>query len=387
MLTTRSIHLAIALMATTSIASVTVAEDVVTLENRTAPTRRGALLEQARDKITRIYQDLEKNQPEQALLRIDELGPVLPDGERLVLQGRALLQLGNHRQARKRLVDAVKNRPQYGEYHYWLGIAYQAGSAHTLAIESFRQANLKGLDSADLHVAWANSLAATEDVLRGIRRERFAPEDATDYRPGTILRDGMLVDCVYPADHEWVIAPRASAIFHAEKASQVDPDHGRGWLTAGQVWARAGFHAVAVERFQSAAALVNGDDLAQCHHLWAESLYAMGEFDRYVEHAKQSVRAAQREPLLCLADAYDRAAKGHALLGQSVESINCLKFACELKPTVQRHLLLADALMQSARHDEAAVKLKAALKLDPTRKEKRLIRNRLMQTMQVSHAG
>ncbi len=378
---------AVCTMAAPARADDSVTQDAPALEKRATPSRRGALLERARSQIARVYDDLEQNQPQQALLRIDELGPLLPDGERLVLKGRALLQLGNARQARKHLIEAVQNRPQYGEYHYWLGMAYQAGSAHSLAIESFRQANLKGLESAELHVAWAQSLAATEDVLRGIRRERFEPEEAEGFQPGTILRDGMLVDCVYPDDHEWVMAPRASALFHAEKATQVDPEHGPAWLMAGQVWARAGFHAVAVERFQSAAALVGGDDVARCHHLWAESLYAMGDFEKFVEHAKQSVRASAREPALCLAEAYDRAAKGHAMLGRSVESINCLKFACELKPTVQRHLQLADALMQSARHDEATVKLKAALKLEPTRKEKRLIRSRLLQTMRLSHAG
>lgn len=348
---------------------------------------RGALLERTRRKIQSVYDLIDAGEPQKAVTRIEQLGAIIPDAERLYLYGRALLDMGDYMKARTKLRSAIRRRPRCGEFYYWLGISYQRTGSHALAASSFNKASLKGLETAALHEAWATSLMATVDVLGDISRKKFDLPAEPWQVHGAIDRDGVLVTCVDPETNEWVIAPRDSALFHAQQATALDTHRGTAWLVAGEAWAKAGFHDIAAMRFARAAGLLEGADLSKCHQLWAESLYAAADYDGFIEHAKQSIKTSPDGPGFDLADAYDRAATGHALIGETNKQVNCLKFAVELDPSVERQLKLADALLATERSDEASVRLQDALTMHPSRAEKREIKRRLVRVAQLTMPG
>lgn len=348
---------------------------------------RGALLEKTRLKIQSVYDYIDAGEPAKAIARIEQLGSIIPDAERLYLHGRALLELGEHVKARTKFRGAIKRRPRCGEFYFWLGMSYQMTGSHALAASSFYKANLKGLDSSALHEAWATSLMATVDVLGDIKRKQFELPAEPWQVHGGIDRDGVLVTCVDPENNEWVIAPRDSALFHAQQAATLDERRGTAWLIAGEAWAKAGFHDVASLRFMRAVELLEGAELSRCHQLWAESLYAAADYDGFVEHAKKSVKTSPNGPGFDLAEAYDRAAAGHALIGETDKQVNCLKFAVELEPNVERQLKLADALLATERSDEATLRLRDAMAMNPSRAEKRQIKRRLVRVTQLTMPG
>ena len=252
---------------------------------------------------------------------------------------------------------------------------------------AFEKAALKGLETSTLHEAWAASLLETEDVLGEIRRTAFEMPAESWHVPGGLSRDGVLVHCVDPDRNEWVMAPRTSAIYHAQRATELDEESGTAWLVAGDVWARAGFHDVAALRYHRAADLLKEDALARCHQRWAECLFAVADYEGFVEHAKLSAKASASAGGVNLAEVYDRAAVGHALVGATDKQVTCLKFACELAPTVERKLKLADALFAMQRTDEASASLRDALSMNPTRAEKRLIRRRFVHVARAALPG
>lgn len=345
---------------------------------------RGALLEKTRKKIQSVYELLEAREPEKALARIEQLGAIIPDAERLYLMGRARLALGDIVEARTQFRSAIQRRPRCGEFYYWLGISYHQTNSHALAASAFNKAGLKGLDTSALHEAWAASLMETVDVLGKISRKRFELPAEPWQVHGAIDRDGVLVSCVEPEVNEWVIAPRDSALFHAQLATTLDEHRGTAWLVAGEAWARAGFHDIASMRFARAVELLDGADLSKCHQLWAESLFTAADYDGFIDHAKQCVKTSAEGPGFDLADAYDRAAAGHALIGETDKQVNCLKFAVELQPNVERQLKLADALLAMERSDEAQMRLRDAMAMNPSRAEKRQIKRRLIRVTQLS---
>lgn len=362
------------------------AQSVNETDEKPIPTR-GALLERTRRKIRSVYDLLNAGEPAKAIARIEELGSIIPDAERQYLHGRALMALGDHVRARSRFRSAIQRRPRCGEFYYWLGLSYQQTGSHALAASSFNKAHLKGLETSALHEAWAVSLMETADVLGDISRKQFDVPAEPWQVHGAIDRDGVLVSCVDPEKNEWVIAPRDSALFHAQQATALDEDRGTAWLVAGETWAKAGFPDIAAMRFGRAVKLLKGPELSKCHQLWAECLYAAADYDGFIDHAKLSIQTSSDGPGFDLAEAYDRAATGHALIGETDKQVNCLKFAVELDPSVERQLKLADALLATERSDEASVRLRDALAMNPSRAEKRQIKQRLVQVTQLSMPG
>ena len=80
------------------------------------------------------------------------------------------------------------------------------------------------------------------------------------------------------------------------------------------------------------------------------------------------------------ANCYERAAREAAGRGDLQREIRYLTFAVELKPEVDRLLSLADALLMAQRTLDAPRYLQQALEMNPTKKQRRAIQQRLMYT-------
>ena len=104
----------------------------------------------------------------------------------------------------------------------------------------------------------------------------------------------------------------------------------------------------------------------------------LSDLEGYLQHTKTQMRLTGGVEPAELAECYDRTAREAGGLGDFQSQLRYLKTAAELKPRVARLLRLADALIQARRSTEAEPFLRAALKLKPTRVERRQIKQRLL---------
>ena len=320
---------------------------------------------------------LSAGNPERALELIRTHGLSLTQAERFSMAGQARFMLGEYVTARRKLQAAVRKRPKNANDQYWLGRAYLANGSPSLAESSFEKAHWHGLKSAELHHYWARALWSSNEVLGKIRRHAW--QDSSDQAPppGSFAYNGLVVGEVPLQPDSVVVAPTNSAIYHIHQSLALAPNRGKSLLLCGELWAAADHHQQAIRRYERAATRLKGADLAACHDRWARSLLNLGEFDGYLKHAKRQMHLSGGVKSAKLAYCYDRAAKASANRGNLQGQIRYLTFAVELKPEVDRLILLADALMTAQHTPDATACLETALGLEPTQQQRRVIKQRL----------
>ncbi len=316
-----------------------------------------------------------------ALAMLDSTVPRLPPAERLSIEGRAHLLLGNHALARRKLKEAVHLRPKHPADLYWLGRAYAACGAPALAASRFQEANWNGLDTAELHYHWAVALKSLGKLLGTVSRRQWPGDAESPPTPGSFVSRGLVVGPA-PDRPGWVIVcPPNSALYQVHRALESDPQWGQALLSGAEVWAAADRHRQAISLFAKAARHLEGEDLqARCHDSWADSLLALGDLDGYLERARRRIRSSDNIDSAHLSQCYDRAAGQAAQRGDLRRQIRYLTFAVELEPAVHRLITLADALLQAQRSGDAHRYLQTALEQNPSRQQRRQILARLRGT-------
>lgn len=306
----------------------------------------------------------------------------LPPDERCTLEGRAYLLLGERGQARRRLESAVQARPTDADSLYWLGRAYQMTDAPVLAAAQFEKASWNGLDTAELHYRWAESLAEAGEILGEPIQRRLSSKEAANTKIGKFTRDGLVVGVGEAG--AIVVSPPNSALYQIERALALEPQDVRSLLLCAELWARTNNHAQAVEYFQKAGKRLDASDkgaadAVRCHAGWAESLLAAGDLDGCLEHARAAAdRDADKGAATDkLARAYSRAAQEAALRGDAPRQIRYLTLSTELRPAVDEMLSLADALAATQQRAAAKRCLQDALDHDPSVAQRSQIRQRL----------
>lgn len=298
--------------------------------------------------------------------------------ERRSVEGRAQLLLGNVALARRKLKTALRLRPDDATDWYWLGRAHQSGGTAALAATSFEKAHWHGLESADLFHHCAEALRDSGKVLGEITQHQGPGSDAPAPSAGSFAFDGLVIGPVRSRPGWWIVASPNSALYQVHKALALDPARGESLLLCGELWAAANRDDLATARFDLASQTLEGDGLARCHGHWAQSLMRLSDLEGYLQHTKTQMQLIGRVDPTKLAKCYDRAAREAGGLGDLQSQLRYLKTAAELNPRVARLLRLADALIQARRSTEATPFLKTALKLQPTRMERRQIKQRLL---------
>ncbi|MBN2559434.1 MAG: tetratricopeptide repeat protein [Phycisphaerae bacterium] len=304
----------------------------------------------------------------------------LTPAERSSLEGRAHFLLGDHATARRKLESALRLRPKHAPDLYWLGRVYESAGMPALAASRFEEALWGGLDTADLHYHWAVVLKSLNQLLGDIAQRRCPKDAATPPLPGAFALGGLVVGPVPSRPGCVIVSPQNSAICQVHRSLELDPKRGDALLLCGQIWAAVNRHEQAVPAFAKAAELLKHDDLAKCHRDWAASLLTLGDFDAYLEHASEQLRLSGGGDSSGLARCYDRTAREVAQRGDLARQVRYLTTAVELEPKVNRLIALADALLQSQRANDAARYLRTALELDPTRRQRGQIQQRLRLT-------
>ena len=326
----------------------------------------------------RINLALAAGDAHQALALLKDRTLNISRAERRSIEGRAQILLGSVALARRKLKTALRLRPDDATAWYWLGRAHQLGGTAALAASCFAKAHWHGLESAALFQHCAEALRDSGKVLGEITQHKGPGPDAPAIRAGSFAFDGLVIGPVRSRPGWWIVAPPDSALYQIHKALALDPTSGDSLLLCGELWAAANRDDLAITRFDQAAKALKADALARCHGQWAQSLLRLSDVKGYLEHARKQMELSGRVDRTKLAACYDRAARGAGGLGDSQSQLRYLRRAADLKPRVARLLRLADALIQARRTTEAAPFLKMALKLKPTRMERRQIKQRLL---------
>lgn len=321
-----------------------------------------------------------QGRPERALellnSRVLQLSPV----ERHSVAGRAHLALGAHRSARRELTSAVRMRPTHAGDLHALAQALLACGAPAIATTRFEQAYRRGLDSAELHHDWAVALRSAGQSLGRIFRHELKDANSPSTQPGTFAFRGVVLGPIARRPGTVAVSPANSAIYHVCRALAVEPDRPDSLLLGAELWAEADRHPQAIELYERAAKQPQAADPARRQRGWANSLFALGQFDGYLKHARSALRLQGGLDSKLLARCYDRVARQVALRGEPARQVRYLKLASELSPTPDRLVRLADALIQASEFVDALAYLQKALDHHPNAKQVRDIQQRISRT-------
>jgi tetratricopeptide (TPR) repeat protein len=305
----------------------------------------------------------------------------IPVEQRWMLEGRAQLLLGDYAEARRKMEAAVRARPKETSDLYWLGRVYEADGAPGLAASQYQQAYWNGLVTAELHYHWAAALKASGQLLGEVSR-CTPPEDSKEtLKPGEFACDGIVIGRIPSKTPKLIVSPQESAIYQVYQALALEPDRGESLLLCAEIWAAARKHEEASAAFAKAAEkLQTAEDLARCHEGWRATLLALGDFDGFLKHTTERMRATGTVDSLELARCYAQAAKAVAQRGELQHQIRYLTMSVELDPNVDRLIELSDALTSAQRFAEAEQRLRKAQEHKTTPVQQREIRRRLEDT-------
>ncbi len=307
---------------------------------------------------------IESGRAEEALVLVSSPSGTFPDFDRHELTGRACLALQRWAQARDAFEAAVRERPDAVACHFRLGMVHVGAGNDRLALAAFEKADFHGLDTAEFHAAWAEVLLRRGTLFGDVRKRTFANDRLT---PGTVFDNSVVI--VRPAaegKNRYVVAPRASALFQACRAVQLSPQSAEFAEIAGNVWASAGMPEQAVREYARACPILPEPRRGACLERWGECLLKLGDFDGYLARLRERMALPGGLTTVETAEAYSRLAAAAAEKGDSARQVRYLTIAVEVEPdSVERRLLLGDALAWSGRFAEAAEQWREVLRLRP----------------------
>ncbi len=333
-----------------------------------------------RNSLSRAMALLEAKDAEAALKIVHDRKSELSKADEFYVRGRARFIQGKLSAARRDLQSAIKTRKKHADSHYWLARVYQSDGAHALACTGFQTAYALGLGTCDLHLHWAESLRACDEVMGEVRQQNWTEDRTSAPRSGHFDFDGLVIGVVRGQPEIVLIAPRKSALYQVHKAIEADADRGDAMLLAGELWAAIDRHESAAIMFKRAAARVRGDALSSCHRNWAASSLALGRHDSYLDHTKTQMQLGGGIDNEELARSYERAAVDASNRGNLRKQTRYLTLAAETRATPGRYIELADALLLAQRAEDAERYLKLALDMNPSKQQRAEIKLRLLRT-------
>lgn len=333
-----------------------------------------------------IHAELAAGRGDRALELINATAAELPRKDRHSLAGRAHFLAGRWESARRELSAALRDRPNDAQDLYWLGRSLLAGGAPASAADRFQQAWRNGLDSAELHLRWAEALEAAGQIMGDIEQRAWDEAKDGPARPGIMVTGGVIFAPVPNRPDRVVVCPAASALYQAQQAARLEPGRGDALFVCARLWAAAGRHEDATAFYARAAGALSGEPLRRCREGWAASLLALGDIDNYLQRAREALSCDGPPEDRGLAECHERAAEAAGQRGDLARQIRLLEEAARLAPDPSRQLALAEALLQANRVDEAVARMQVALERcsDPILRGR--IQQRLRRAAFLSHA-
>lgn len=297
--------------------------------------------------------------------------------QRPLLEGRACLLLGDFTKARRLLSEAIQASPAAADRQYWLGRAYSAERAFSLAARQYEKAERLGLRSAELQFHWAQALRETGRLLGDLHQETLVSTSAAGVQPGTILDDRVVLQPVEDHADTYVLAGRNSALYRSCLAVRLNPADGEIQSLAGDVWAALKRNAQASAAYEKAVALLTDPGaIERCRAAWAEMLIDVGDVEGYLRQCSHMAKTSGDAGGKQMAECYAKAAAAAARQGDIQKQIRYLTLSAELEADIDQLIRLSDALTTVQRVAEANACLDKALQRGPSAAQRRRIESR-----------
>ncbi len=335
---------------------------LILLAMHTAPPAGPAESPRASD-AKRIAALIDDGEPAAALRLIEDAADRLSEFDRHALTGRACAAMQRRRQAQAAFEQALRLRPNAPDILFRLGRVQAGDGRDAAAATSFERAFLHGLDSAELHAAWAASLLRLGQTLGRLRTVRLR----LDYESGEIVNDSLVVVRRLSKDADrYVVTGRGSSVFHAARAVRDQPERGDWRLLLADAWRAARLYRPAAIAYARAERALPPDSRAACLERWADCLLALHDYDAYLDRLREWMALPGGLSAERLSEAYARVAERMGQIGDTPRQLRCLTFALELRPkSVAVRVRLADALQDAGRLEDAVRHYRSVLAQSP----------------------
>ncbi len=304
----------------------------------------------------------------------------IPPGERNYdahhLLGVAYLRSGKKpASARHSFRAALELKPESAMDHCYLGDTYLAEDKGALAIKSYEMAERLGLHSPELAFNMAEAYCNLGAYL-GRLESRALPDGVA----------GRLHDTVYVLEPmagqpgRYLVATRASAIFHLQRALDAGLDTPEAQLLHADIWLRARRFARSLEIYKQLEGKVPQPYRERYHRNFADACLARDDVDGYLAQTKRALALTPGPHEQAMADAYLRVAARFNAAGDLDAYVRYLRLAVAADPeSADLHYRLGNAFDDAGRLKDASRHWRIALELQPDHPDRQRMLERVRQ--------
>lgn len=299
----------------------------------------------------------------------------------LYRQGRAALRDGQPARAVECLESAVQRDADAVSYHAALaeayertgrrqdaaetyaqiGDAYLAQSKGALAADSFTRAVALGLNDPHLHVQLAKAYFALAEFLGTVTPRRLEAA-----KPGSIVREGYVLEPVSDRADTYYVCPPASAIYQLQAALDAGVDTVDVHLMRADVWLHTRRYDQALTAYRAAEDQVPTEDRAAYYARSAEAALGADELEEYLARVERAIELDPETYRPRLGDAYRNLAERYTQRGDLPATIQYLELAIREAPeAAELHYRLGNVYWETRRAADAAQQWRITLELCP----------------------
>ncbi len=264
---------------------------------------------------------------------IEQLQPPAVDADSADVQrllAKAQAALGQTSDAKRHYKKAIELDDR-AETRVELGRLYASEQHYALAVEQFEQAAASGFDDPSLHADMGRAYLHLDDLFGHVRTI-----DAEGAEPGQIVNGWYLIEAVPDQPDRFLAAPRESAVYQLDLATQQNDDP-RLLLEYAALWLGSQRYQQAVEIYKRVESFLPRSDLspeevARFRSDFAEALYGADDLDGYLAQMQAIADGDPARSGIILADAYVKIADRHNQRGDLLGYLDYLKRATAERP-------------------------------------------------------
>ncbi|MCK6455182.1 MAG: hypothetical protein L6Q92_01430 [Phycisphaerae bacterium] len=264
------------------------------------------------------------------------------------LSARAYLLAERWRDARRALAEAIALDPTDASLRLSMAEVSNAIDLHAAAIAECERALWLGLDTPELHRAWAIGCAGTGALLGTLREVRAA----APLEVGQRCTDGIVIR-VSDRAGRGIAAGSDSAIYHASLVLESNPSDVDALLVSAAAWQHARQGTLAEQSLRQALSAASPKKRPRCLRYLGELCLTSGRIEEFFACLREMMKHSPSISAAEVAAAYERVAEAVAERGDLNRQIRYLRLAVELERTAPRLIALGDALRLAGRSDEA----------------------------------
>lgn len=312
--------------------------------------------------LSQAREHVEQDQPHRAIAVLEATSAARRSFEANMLLGRNYQQVQRLGDARRAYRAAIGQQPTASQPHLLLGGVYLAEGKWALAGQALESAERWGIDSAELHAGLARVFHHRGHCLGRVQTRALKSASA-----GQVRGDVYVIEPVPTDEGLYFVAPRASAIFHLQRALDEGSDDVALRLLEADIWLCAGRHRRALIAYRAVTVDALPDqEQPQYHYHFAQACLGADDVEGYLAHLRRAVALAPDAYPDALAQAYRTLAERSAADGDLARYLEFLKLALARAPDdADLHYCLGNAYFEAGQYNDAAHHWLITLELQP----------------------